>query len=527
MSVTVDRRAGSRFTALGTLLPPYPGGDRREPLASPGDLPDLGPVEAVKAPTLQRVPPASTWLGKYRRVLLVTDFAVLTVAAVCGVWLRFGASGEELRGLSYYVIALVLVVAWWFALACGRCYETRFLGSGPEEFQRIANTSVRVCAAVALFCYAVDVELARGFVAFVLPTGTLGLVAGRYTGRLALQRRRRRGRCGHRVVVLGTVAHVQDLALKLSRDTRAGLCVVGACIPGAAAEWVQVDPEHHIPVVGSLSTVTRALELARADTLAVCASPGITPDALRHLSYEMEGTGVELVVAPALTNVAGTRVSLRPVAGLPLLHIDEPELTGARKLVKDVFDRSVAIVLTILMLPVLMLIALAVRLTSRGPALFRQRRVGRDGQTFTLWKFRSMYADAEQRRAELVAENVYDGVLFKVKADPRVTPVGQFLRRHSLDELPQLFNVLLGDMSLVGPRPPLSTEVEEYDRHAHRRLLVKPGMTGLWQVSGRSDLSWDETVRLDLQYIESWSLALDISLLAKTFLIVVRGTGAY
>lgn len=525
MSISVDRRVNLPKTALGTPLSPYPGSDRRT--VTPADLPELGDAEHLESPELEKAPPASSWLRRYRRILLVQDVTVLAVIAVLGVWLRFGLAPGSVLGLSYYVIALVLVLLWWVALACGRCYETRFLGSGPEEFQRIANTSVRVCAAVALFCYAAKIDLARGFVAFVLPVGTVGLVLGRYVGRTQLHRRRAQGRCGHRVVVLGTVAHVQDLALQLSRDTRAGMRVVGACIPGGSAEWVQVTPEHHVPVVGSLSTVAQALELTSADTLAVAASPGITPEALRRLSYELEGSGVELVVAPALTNVAGTRLSIRPVAGLPLLHVDEPELNGARKVVKNVFDRTVALALTLLLTPLLLLIAIAVRLTSRGPAFFRQERVGRDGRTFTLWKFRSMYADAEQRRVDLMAQNVYDGVLFKVKEDPRITPLGRRLRRHSLDELPQLFNVLLGDMSLVGPRPPLPSEVQEYKGRTHRRLMVKPGMTGLWQVSGRNDLSWEEAVRLDLQYVESWSLALDISLLGKTLIAVARGSGAY
>jgi exopolysaccharide biosynthesis polyprenyl glycosylphosphotransferase len=526
MSVDVDRRLTAPRSALGQLLSPYPGRDRRG-TPSPTDIPTPDTDTTPLAHTLQ-AEPAWSWLARYRRVVLLVDVTVLTVVALAGVWLRFGAAPQSsVAGVSYYVIALILVFSWWIVLAFGRCYETRFLGSGPEEFQRIANSSVRLCATVALFCYAADVELARGFVAFVLPVGTLGLLGGRYAGRIVLHRRRRRGRCGHRVVVVGTVAHVQDLALQLSRDTRAGMQVVGACIPGATADWIKVTPDHHVPVLGSLSTVGQALKLARADTIAVAASPGITPEALRRLSYELEGSGVELVVAPALTNVAGTRLSIRPVAGLPLLHIDEPELAGARKVLKDVFDRVVALVLLVLFAPLMIVTALLVRTTSPGPAIFRQERVGRDGRKFMLWKFRSMYVDAEDRRAELLAFNVYDGVMFKVKDDPRVTRVGRTLRHYSIDELPQLINVLRGDMSLVGPRPPLTREVEEYAGPVHRRLMVKPGMTGLWQVSGRNALSWEETVRLDLQYVENWSLALDISLLARTALTVVRGTGAY
>jgi exopolysaccharide biosynthesis polyprenyl glycosylphosphotransferase len=300
---------------------------------------------------------------------------------------------------------------------------------------------------------------------------------------------------------------------------------VGACLSGGGQQLNVVGEP--VPVVGSLSTVTQAMQEVRADTLAVAASPGINGEALRRLSYELEGTGVDLLVAPALTNVAGTRISIRPVAGLPLLHVDEPELTGARKLVKTGFDVSTALILTVLLLPLLLGISLVVGATSRGPVLFKQIRVGRDGDLFCVWKFRTMNHDAEARRAQLEKFNEHDGVLFKIRDDPRITTVGRFLRKYSLDELPQLVNVLRGDMSLVGPRPPLPSEVEQYEGHAHRRLLVKPGITGLWQVSGRSNLSWEDTVRLDLQYVENWSLGLDLMVLAKTVLTVIRGSGAY
>lgn len=259
----------------------------------------------------------------------------------------------------------------------------------------------------------------------------------------------------------------------------------------------------------------------------MAASPGVTGEALRRLSYELEGTGVDLLVAPALTNITGTRVSIRPVAGLPLLHLDEPELAGVRKVVKDVFDWTVAGLAVLLLTPLLLGLALAVRVTSPGPALFTQERVGRDGKLFRVLKFRSMVVDAEQRLDEIRALNEHDGVLFKLRDDPRITRVGRFMRRYSLDELPQLINVVRGEMSLVGPRPPLPSEVNDYETHTRRRLLVKPGMTGLWQVNGRADLSWDETVRLDLQYVENWSLGLDIALIGRTAVAVLTRRGAY
>jgi len=264
-----------------------------------------------------------------------------------------------------------------------------------------------------------------------------------------------------------------------------------------------------------------------ADIVAV-AGAGLGPASIRQLGWALEGTGRNMVMAPGLSEIAGPRVHVSPVEGLPLVWVDQPQFTGAKRVAKRAMDVVASSVLLVLGLPVLLLIGLLVRLTSAGPAVYRSQRVGVGGRLFTVYKFRSMYAGADRMRAELVDRNeVEGGVLFKMRADPRVTPFGRFLRKYSLDELPQLLNVLNGSMSLVGPRPPLPDEVQRYQTHAQRRMLVKPGLTGLWQVSGRSDLSWDEAVRLDLFYVENWSLALDVAILLRTVWAVVRSRGAY
>ena len=465
------------------------------------------------------------WLRRYVRALVLADGMALGIGALVSVLARFGTQGPSLRGVSYYAVAGLFAVAWWAVLAVSRCYEPRFLGSGPEEFRRVGNASVRFIAAVALFGYMTQVELARGFVGVLLPVGLGLLLLGRYAGRLALHRRRRAGRCAHRVLVVGSPEPVDDLVRQLRQEPLAGLSVVGACLPGG--EGSSGRTSSGVPIVAGLSGVSEALAAVQADTLAVAASPAMTAHALRQLSYELEGTGVDLLVAPALTNISGSRISIRPVAGLPLLHLDQPELVGVRKLAKACFDRSASVLALVLFAPVLLAIAVAVRSTSAGPAIFRQQRVGRDGQVFTLYKFRSMTQDAEAGRRRIGDLNDHDGILFKMRRDPRVTGLGAFLRRYSLDELPQLLNVARGQMSLVGPRPPLPAEVAEYETHTNRRLLVKPGMTGLWQISGRSDLSWEDTVRLDLQYVEGWTLGLDLVILAKTVAAVINGRGAY
>ena len=270
-----------------------------------------------------------------------------------------------------------------------------------------------------------------------------------------------------------------------------------------------------------------AVERFGADTVAVLACPEMDGMRLRELAWELEKTGTDLCVAPALLDVAGPRTTIRPVAGLPLLHVDHPELAGGKQVLKSVFDKAFAASALILLAPLFAAIALAVRFADRGPVFFRQTRVGKDGRDFTLYKFRTMVMDAEQRKHVLAAHNEASGSLFKIRRDPRVTRPGAWLRRWSLDELPQLVNVLLGDMSLVGPRPALPDEAARYGDHMRRRLAVKPGITGLWQVNGRSDLPWEEAERLDVRYVENWSFALDLQILWKTWSAVARGSGAY
>jgi len=288
---------------------------------------------------------------------------------------------------------------------------------------------------------------------------------------------------------------------------------------------VAVNRAKPVPVLGDLGAVAEVVAATGADTVAISASPEVHSEDVRRISWALEGSGVDLIVAPAVTDVAGPRITIRPVAGLPLLHVEEPEFTGVRRFLKGTIDRSFAIIGLVVLSPVILLAALAVKLTSPGPAFFRQSRVGRDGQAFRCFKLRTMYVDAEERLADLIAHNEGDGLLFKIKDDPRITKVGRFLRRSSIDELPQLLNVIKGDMSLVGPRP-LAVKDEAFQGDTRRRLLVRPGITGLWQVSGREDQSWEDAVRLDLYYVENWSIPLDFIILARTVLHVLKGSGS-
>ncbi|RKS79990.1 Undecaprenyl-phosphate galactose phosphotransferase WbaP/exopolysaccharide biosynthesis polyprenyl glycosylphosphotransferase [Motilibacter peucedani] len=497
--------------------------EREVSLAAPSRRPPRRPAAVAAA---GRAP----WMRRLESTLWACDLVVILLAVTASVAVRWNVSGEALsrsaspeRDTAYLALAVVLAMTWMTTLSLHMSRDRRIAGSGPEEYKRVVTATVRLFGVFAILAFLGRADFARPFVAVAFPVGAVGLVLERWVARKWLHWHRRRGGWAHRVLVVGSRDNVAHLTAELAREAYAGFEVVGVCVPGGAYD--EVDDGLH--VVGSLTTIPEAVVATGVDTVAVTPSVGLTPAALRRLGWALEGTGVDLVVAPALTDVAGPRVHVRPVAGLPLLHVEPPQYEGPMRVAKGVFDRVVALALVLVLSPLIVGIALAVRLTSAGPVLFRQVRVGRDGRSFTLYKFRSMVADAEHMVSRLAQLNEHDGVLFKIRADPRVTPVGRVIRRYSLDELPQLLNVLRGEMSLVGPRPPLPSEVANYAFDARRRLLVKPGMTGLWQVSGRSDLSWEDTVRLDLYYVENWSMTADMLILWKTLAAVVRGSGAY
>ncbi|MFI6502189.1 sugar transferase [Nonomuraea typhae] len=464
---------------------------------------------------------SSIWTRAYLRLLLLGDVAsaVVCCAFVFGVRLAFGAyiPVEEIA------LGTGLLVAWPVALSLGGAYRQRAHGEGTDEFRAVFNGGVGLMAAVAISAYATQTAVARSFVMATLPLAIIGTLFFRYRMRKRLHSRRAVGDYMRHVIAVGHREAVLDLVVEFRRQPHHGMVVVGACLP---PDSLGTDLEG-TPVLGSFSEVAEVVAEVGADAVAVLACPELDGATLRRMAWSLETSKTDLFVAPALMDVAGPRISIRPFAGMPLLHVQHPEFGGAKRVVKNAFDRVVAALAVLLLSPGLLAIAVAIRMTSPGPALFRQTRVGRDGSTFQVLKFRTMVADAERLKQKLFAANEFDGVLFKIRNDPRITGIGAFLRKYSLDELPQLLNVVRGDMSLVGPRPPLPEEVAKYGIDVRRRLVVKPGMTGLWQVSGRSDLTWEESVRLDLRYVENWSLILDLQILWKTWSVVTRGEGAY
>ena len=461
----------------------------------------------------------STWTRDYLRQVALADLGCAVVGVFIAAQVRFGSSVTPM----YLGLSLALPVLWIVALWLSGAYDVRFIGTGSDEYRKVLNAGVSLTAAVAIFSYTVNLQLSRAYVVIALPSVTVFDLLARFAMRKRLHQNRMHGKCLHNVVAVGHELAVADLVTELGRDRYHGLTVVGACVvrPGECDEVVGV------PVYGGLDDITAAVKAFDADTVAVTTFPEMDGVRLRSLAWELEKTGTDLCVSPALLDVAGPRTTIRPTAGLTLLHVDHPQLAGFRLVLKGLFDRCAAAAALVMLAPVMAALAAAVWLHDRGPVLFTQMMVGKDGHSFRMYKFRTMVVDAEQRRTQLLPSNDSDGVLFKLRKDPRVTAVGAHLRRLSLDELPQLFNVFLGHMSLVGPRPALPDEAEKYAEHVRRRLVVKPGLTGLWQVNGRSDLSWEESVRLDLRYVENWSFALDLQILWKTISVMMRGSGAY
>lgn len=459
------------------------------------------------------------WAREYLRWVTVADFGCAVAGTFLAVQLRFG------RGASggYIALSLTLPLLWLAALALTGGYDVRLIGTGSEEFRKVLNAGVGLTALIAISSYAINIEPSRAYVAIALPSVTVFDLFARFGMRKRLHRMRAAGRCMQSVVAVGHEAAVAQLITELRRDRYHGMNVVAACLAGHSAK----PDVAGVPVFGGLDDVAQAVRRFDAATVAVLACPEIDGIKLRALAWQLEETGTELCVSPALLDVAGPRTTVRPTAGLTLLHVEHPQLGGFRLVLKELFDRCLAGIALIVLAPLFGALAAVIWFSDRGPALFTQIRVGKDGRVFRIYKFRTMVVDAEQRLAQLLASNDTDGLLFKLRRDPRVTAIGAHLRRWSVDELPQLFNVFRGDMSLVGPRPALPDEAAQYADHVRRRLVVKPGLTGLWQVNGRSDLSWEETVRLDLRYVENWSFALDLQILWKTISVLVRGSGAY
>lgn len=525
MSADVGPRAGVPHQGTSPRRDP----DRRVH-AAPGRRPwtDRTPFVLQREvyrgdPALAAVRRRSAWTTPLLRRAVAGDAVVAAVVVAVGLVTLRGV-GLHLGPLAVAVLAAGCAAAWVGVLAALRGYEWRRVGEGPDEFSSILRASVAVVAALGVVSFSLQLLMPRRMVLVVVPLVALLTAWHRHRLRGWLRDRRRPGgTAALRTLVVGDGGSVREVVGDLRRTPDHGMDVIGVAVP-LPHEW-EVD-DGSPACLGAVAEVPQTVVDHAVDAVIVVGSH-LSGPALRRLSWALEPTGADLVVSPGLVEVTGPSVHLRPAAGLSLLHVERPSSRTGRLLGKAALDRSFGAVLLLAASPVLLGSALAVRLSSRGPAFFAQQRVGVDGVLFTMYKLRTMVVGADRLVDDLVAQSDRDGLMFKMRADPRVTPVGRWLRRFSLDELPQLWNVVRGDMSLVGPRPPLPREYVEYHDSVHLRLRVRPGLTGLWQVSGRADLSWEESMRLDLRYVDNWSLAMDALILWKTARAVLRRSGAY
>ncbi|GGK33603.1 sugar transferase [Nocardia camponoti] len=490
-----------------------------------------GDLDAAYPSAESRASDAVHWRARYLARVLFTDAAAIAVAVSAAQTIRFGGPDEPSLAwpvplnVGYTVVSIALGITWLVLLGGTGSRAPHVLGVGVDEFRRVGSATLRLFGLLAIVALVLRVDFARGYLAIALPAGMIGLVAGRLSWRMVLRRWRARGRCLTTVLAVGSPEAAHAMATAFTDDPGSGYRVIGVCVPAGGAQ--SATGASHLAVLGDDRSVVEAVTRTGAESVAITSTEHLGPAQLRQMAWELDQLGVDLIVAPGVVDIAGVRLTHRVVAGMPMLHIDGPRYSLAKSRRKALFDLVFASAVVALAAPALLAIAIAVKCTSPGPVLYRSERIGRDGVPFKMIKFRSMFVNADQLADQLIAEHGGNPVFFKLKDDPRITPVGAFLRKYSLDELPQFFNVLRGEMSVVGPRPQVQREVDSYDGAMRRRLLVKPGLTGLWQVSGRSDLSLEDSVRLDLSYVENWSMVLDLSLIARTIGVVTSGDGAY
>jgi len=466
--------------------------------------------------------------------LVITDGLVIYAAVTIALVSRFGVGADKTTNgpisISYWLLGVTLTLGWLAILGLYRARDTRILGEGPEEYRRIIQATLITFAVLGALALAFKVDMSRGYLAVAFPLGLFGLLAGRVLWRRQLRAARSSGKLSTRVLLIGCIRSATEIARIFERNHRSGLHVSAVWVPdgGVEGEDVMSAGDGPVPVLGDRAELDDALVTSGAQLVIVTDTDHLGHQGLKQLTWDLEEAGVDLMISPNVVDVAGSRIALSTVASLPFLSVSEPQYAAASTWRKVVFDRLASGLLVLVALPLLAVTAVAVKLSGPGPAFYRQQRVGKDGAPFVMFKFRSMKTNADAELRDLLKEaGMGEGPLPKLEDDPRVTRIGRFIRRYSIDELPQLLNVIRGDMSLVGPRPQRDFEVARYDRVAHRRLRVRPGMTGLWQVSGRSDLSWEDAVRLDTYYVENWSMIADIAILWRTARAVIGRDGAY
>ncbi|WP_010204435.1 sugar transferase [Salinibacterium sp. PAMC 21357] len=502
----------------------------RQPARERNHLRLVGATEFQQRSTAARHPESGlVWARAYEKKLLITDAWIIALTMIVALLTRADVNRipQFLLAISPLMWLGVIGIAaiWLVLLQIFHTRDRRVIGTGADEYKLLITASMVTFGLLSVTLLIVEAGYPGKWAVLTIAGGVIVLLVSRWLWRRWLTRQRRLGRALSRAVIVGTRTEVDYVVSKIKGNLIAAFAVVGVLAepdaegsakPGSSARYE----------FGARQVAETAAELG-ADAVIVAGDHGCGNDFIRNLAWELEGTAAELILASRLANVAGPRIHFRPVEGLPLIHVEIPQFDGGKHVVKRGLDIVVSAIALIVLSPLFLFLALAVRLDSPGESFFSQVRVGRNLETFRMFKFRSMVSDASIKLAGLVEQNEGSGVLFKLKNDPRVTPFGRFIRKYSLDELPQIWNVLKGEMSLVGPRPPLPSEVSAYEGAVNRRMYIKPGLTGMWQINGRSDLNWEDSMRLDLYYVENWSVVGDLVIMWRTFKVLVRPVGAY
>jgi exopolysaccharide biosynthesis polyprenyl glycosylphosphotransferase len=496
--------------------------------------PTSHPVERFADPTL--LSPRPPGVSSARRAHFAPTLAAIAVDLVVVVLVTSAAAIGRARlpifteagdiDALFGLVGVPIVLGWVLVIAAHGGYAEHVMGAGTTEYKLVSRATLVAAGAVGVISFLARFQFSRGFFFLLIIIGMPSLLLGRFLLRRVIHQLRGRGYLQHRVLVAGSAAHVDEVTRVLARERWLGHDVIGAVLP--AADMAPRTPGG-VQVMGTTARVAAIVADSNCDIVLFAGGAVGTAQQMRRIAWDLDDHDVQIMLVPSLTDVASDRMRVRPAAGLQLMELEGPRAKRAASISKRMFDIVGACVLILIASPVLIATALAVKTHDGGPILFRQQRVGRNGKLFGCFKFRSMVVNADTMVATVAQRNKHDDehVLFKAENDPRITAPGRLIRRLSIDETPQFFNVLRGEMSLVGPRPPLPEEVERYTDDMRRRLAVRPGVTGLWQVSGRSDLSWEDSVRLDLYYVDNWSLVQDLAIIGRTAWAVLTGRGAY
>lgn len=520
---------------------------------APGTTNDTGYADRHEPMTFENTPFPETeqsifrsirrrplWRYIYVAALVAVDVLVMLLSLVICFAFNPGAYDTVTRAMPIWAFLLAYCVIGLLCLAFAGAYHRHVMAEGYELYTKLINAAIFTIVLASCVAFMLNLQLPRTALIIAPLVGLVCELVARWMMRCLLHHHRRRGECKYTTVIVGSSEGINRTLRLMRRNSALGYMPVAVCpiAPDPRMDDAYVvtnfvaDPDiegaDKLRVLSFGSRFARTIERMGVQEVYIADVLSRDSKLLHAMSLAIESLGIELAISVSLADVGGHRLHLRNSAEQQVLIASLPQYRTTTYVIKRIIDIVLSAVALVISSPIMLGVAIAIKLDDGGPVLFKQTRVGIHGKPFTMYKFRSMVTNAEEIKAKLAAESGQtDRFIFKLKDDPRITKVGKFIRKTSLDEFPQFFNVFKGDMSLVGPRPALPDEVARYGSLYSTRLLVKPGITGPWQVSGRSDLSQEQSEFLDVSYIENWSITGDLAILAKTVMVVFRGTGSY